>query len=73
MPLYSQEELHPGLIIVIGNLEREKQLEFFGRVLDFVEPMQDLVNKVVEVFSDGTVEMRDWPAQASNSPIPRDI
>lgn len=74
LPLYSQEELHPGLVIIIpGNLEREKQLEFFGRVLDFVEPMQDLVNKVVEVFSDGTVELRDWPAQASNSTSLRDM
>ena len=25
------------------------------------EPMPDIVNKVVEVLSDGTVEVRDWP------------
>jgi predicted nuclease of predicted toxin-antitoxin system len=63
LTLYAKEGIHPGLVIVIpGSLAREKQIEFFGRVLDVIEPMADFVNKVVEVFSDGSVEVRNWPA-----------
>ena len=62
LALYAKEEIHPGLIIIIpGNLDRDEQLKFFARVLDFVEPLEHVVNKVVEVFSDGAVTMRDWP------------
>lgn len=71
LPLFTKEDVHPGLVIIIpGSIDREKQLEFFGRVLDVVEPMPDIVNKVVEVFSDGTVEVRDWPEPASTPTIP---
>jgi hypothetical protein len=64
-------ELHPGLVIIIpGALGREMQLEFFRRVLDVVEPMADLVNKVIEVFSDGSVDLRDWPEQRPNPNAP---
>jgi predicted nuclease of predicted toxin-antitoxin system len=60
LALYAQVDLHPGLVIIIpGALGREMQLEFFRRVLDVVEPMSDLVNKVIEVFSDGSVDLRD--------------
>ncbi len=66
LSLYAKEDVHPGLVIIIpGSLDREKQLEFFGRVLDVIEPMPDIVNKVVEIFSDGTVEVRDWPEPSS--------
>lgn len=62
--LYGRQELHPGLIILIpGNLDREEQIEFFNVVLDAIEPLEDLVNKVVEVYSDRRVEVRDWPAE----------
>jgi predicted nuclease of predicted toxin-antitoxin system len=62
LALYAEEEVHPGLVIIIpGSLGRQKQAEFFGRVLDVIEPMTDIVNKVVEVFSDGSVELREWP------------
>ena len=46
-----------GLVVVDqGGLEPEKQVEFFGFALDVIERMPDIVNRVVEVFSDGSVE-----------------
>jgi predicted nuclease of predicted toxin-antitoxin system len=74
LPLYAKEEVHPGLVIIIpGSLEREKQVEFFGLVLDVIEPMPDIVNKVVEIFSDGSVEVRDWPELGSKPTIPGNV
>jgi hypothetical protein len=49
------------VIFIPASLSRKTQVEFFGRVLDVIEAMDDIVNKVVEVFSDGSVEVRDWP------------
>jgi hypothetical protein len=61
-PLYAKKDIHPGLVILIpGSLEREEQVELFGRVLDVIEPLPDIVNRVIEVFSEGSVEVREWP------------
>jgi hypothetical protein len=61
---YGKEGIHPGLVIIVpGGIVREVQLRLFGRVLDVIEPMDDLINKVVEVHLDGRVEVRDWPEQ----------
>jgi predicted nuclease of predicted toxin-antitoxin system len=62
LPLYAAEEIHPGLIIIVpGGIRKERQVNLFSRVLDVIEPMADLVNKVVEVSTEGMVEIRDWP------------
>jgi predicted nuclease of predicted toxin-antitoxin system len=61
--LYSQEAIHPGLIIIVpGGIPAETQLRLFGLVLDAVEPMPDLMNKVVEISITGTVRIQDLPA-----------
>lgn len=66
MPLYAHEDVHPGLAIIVpGNVGREAQVEVFGLVLDVIEPMVDIVIKVVEVFSDGCVEAPEWPERES--------
>jgi predicted nuclease of predicted toxin-antitoxin system len=62
LKLYRQEKIHPGLIIIVpGGIDTDDQLRLFGRALDVIEPAQDLVNKVVEVQLDGSVQVRDWP------------
>lgn len=48
-------------MIVPGGIPTEVQLRLFACVLDAVEQAPDLVNRIVEVYSDGTVEIRDWP------------
>ncbi|WP_286192266.1 DUF5615 family PIN-like protein [Roseomonas genomospecies 6] len=57
---YAKQEIHNGLIIVIPQGEREDQEKHFTAALDFIEPLDDLVNKLVEVLEDGSVRMRDW-------------
>ena len=60
--LYREEGVHPGLIIIVpGGVRAGAQVELFGRVLDVIEPMPDLVNKLVKVSLDGSVQVRDWP------------
>jgi len=60
--LYAEQEVHPGLIVILpGNLERNRQITYFAAVLDAIEPLDDLVNKVVHIASDFTVEITEWP------------
>jgi predicted nuclease of predicted toxin-antitoxin system len=63
--LYARENIHPGLVIIVpGGITAEVQIRLFASVLDEIETMPDLVNRIVEVYSDGTVEVRHWPAGA---------
>lgn len=56
------KDIHPGLVIIVpGSIGRETQVELFGLALDVIETWDDIVNKVVEVYSDGRVDVRDWP------------
>lgn len=60
--LYRLEPMHPGLILILpGHVRAATQMELFGRALDAIEPMTDLINKLVEVAEDGQVTVRDWP------------
>jgi predicted nuclease of predicted toxin-antitoxin system len=60
--LYARENIHPGLVIIVpGGIPADVQTRLFASVLDEIETMSDLVNRIVEVYSDGSVEVRDWP------------
>jgi hypothetical protein len=60
---YAKLEIHPGLIIIVpGGLLKERQVELFDCVLDVVEKMDDLVNKVLSVDIDGKVTVSDLPS-----------
>jgi hypothetical protein len=62
LTLYAEEEVHPGLVIIVpGGIVRETQIKLFSRVLDVIAPMADLIDRVVEVFIDERVEVREWP------------
>ena len=63
--LYAREPIHAGLVIIVpGELEAPEQLRLFGLVLDTVESLPELTSKVIEVFHDGDVRVRDWPTPA---------
>jgi predicted nuclease of predicted toxin-antitoxin system len=65
LKLYVRENVHSGLVIIVpGGIPVDSQLRLFSCVLDVVKGMPDLVNQVVEVYSDGSVEIRNWPTQA---------
>ncbi len=63
LKLYSLENIHAGLVIIVpGGIPTEMQLRFFANALEVIETMPDMVNRVVEVYSDGTVHVGDWPS-----------
>ncbi len=60
--LYSLENLHAGLVIIVpGGIPVETQLRFFANALDVLETMPDLMNQMLEVYSDGSVKIQDLP------------
>lgn len=54
-------ELHPGLIVIIENVRRPRQLAYFDAVLDVLSDMKSMINKVIEVAEGGIVAVRDMP------------
>lgn len=53
-------ELHSGLIIIVPTADRKKQIRLFELALDAAEQRDSLVNLLIEVHVDGTVDVRDW-------------
>ncbi len=63
--LFAVENLHNGLVIILpGRAKAPAQIGLFARVLDAIEPLPDLINRMVEVTDDGTVTVSEWPAPA---------
>jgi hypothetical protein len=58
--LYARLEVHNGLIIIVPPVLRLEQIRLFGVALDVAERRDDLVNLLIEVHADGTVEVRNW-------------
>ena len=59
----ARQEVHPGAIS-LPDVPRADQLRLFGAALDFIEasePPLDMVNTVLLVAEDGTVEARPIP------------
>jgi predicted nuclease of predicted toxin-antitoxin system len=45
--LYASQEFHPGLVILVPNVERQIQLLLFGAVLARLRGIGELVNKAL--------------------------
>lgn len=63
---YARLSAHDGLIILVPMVDRDEQIRLFGLVLDRIQSLPDTVNKLVEIFSDGEIRVRDWSALANN-------
>jgi predicted nuclease of predicted toxin-antitoxin system len=62
--LYAAEPLHPGLIILIPNVNRERQLALFHEVLALLATMDEPINQMIEADFDGdeaVFRLSDWP------------
>jgi predicted nuclease of predicted toxin-antitoxin system len=58
--LYADEELHPGLIIIVPNVTPARQRELFEAALTHIGT-QNLINAVVEVsFADGAATCSEY-------------
>lgn len=51
--LYTNEELHPGLVIIVPQVVPALQRELFEAVLADLEPNEDLLNEVIEITLGG--------------------
>ena len=64
LKLYLQQGIHGGLIIIVPRTVREKTNELFQRALDhLIEMNEDVVNKLIEVLEDGSVQVREWSSE----------
>ena len=62
--LFSHEDVHPGLIVIIPNLRPEHQRSLLSAGLRHIGDRRDLINKVIEIDIDGSeavVKEYDWP------------
>lgn len=63
LKLFKEQDLHPGLIIIVpGRVRTLEQMRLFNLVLDVIEPLPDLINKVVEISAAGDVTIRELSA-----------
>jgi predicted nuclease of predicted toxin-antitoxin system len=58
--LYAALEIHNGLIIIVPSVGAEEQRRLFGLALDVAEQQDSLINLLIEIHADGTVEVRNW-------------
>jgi predicted nuclease of predicted toxin-antitoxin system len=58
--LYAQLEVHNGLVIILPAVLRAEQWRLFGIALDVAEWQDSLINLLIEVHADGTVEVSNW-------------
>lgn len=63
-PMLARTEVHPGIVVILPNVRRERQVELFTVALEAIrdhDPPLDMVNTVLEVHADGTVVMYALP------------
>ena len=61
---YLKHDVHNGLIVVVPNVERDRQIDLFGLALDAVAALgADPTNRLIEVLADGTVHVRPWTSE----------
>ena len=68
-PMLERLEVHPGAVVILPNVRRERQMELFAAALAAMhehEPPLDMINTVLRVDADGTVVM--FPLPAPDSP-----
>lgn len=51
--LYAALELHPGLVVIIPNANRDGQLQLFRAALARLEIIKELINRALEIDADG--------------------
>jgi predicted nuclease of predicted toxin-antitoxin system len=64
LALFRRVDVHGGLVVVRPSVPARAQVRLFGSVLDAIDGMPDLVNRLVAVDRVGAVSVRDWPAVA---------
>jgi predicted nuclease of predicted toxin-antitoxin system len=66
-PMLARATVHPGAVVILPNVRRERQVELFTAALSAIrdhDPPLDMVNTVLEVDADGTVVRYSLPDDA---------
>ena len=66
-PMLQRAEVHPGVVVILPNVRRERQVELFTAALSVIrdhDPPLDLVNTVLEVSEDGRVVRYSLPDES---------
>ncbi len=58
--LYADLEVHNGLIIIVPAVVRREQMRLFDLAIDVAERQDSLINLLIEVHADGSVEVQNW-------------
>jgi len=59
---YRQVALHPGVVFIVPNVRRPRQIELFEAALSDIEADPDLVNTALDVAFDGAeIVVRRYP------------
>jgi predicted nuclease of predicted toxin-antitoxin system len=58
--LYAQLAVHNGLIIIVPSVPYDEQCRLFELALDAAAQQNSLINLVIEVHADSTVDVRNW-------------
>jgi hypothetical protein len=53
-------EVHNGLIIIVPTMPAEEQCQLFALALNAAERQDSLINLLIEVQADGTVDVCNW-------------
>jgi len=63
-PMLARTTVHPGAIVILPNVRRERQIELFTAALSAIrdhDPPLDMINTVLEVDANGTVVRYSMP------------
>ena len=70
--LVAREEVHPGLII-LPNLDRQRTETLLRHAIDHLDgsgnPVDLMVNRVLEMTADGSLRLDDLPTGATPGPV----
>jgi len=59
--LYAAHDLHPGLVILIPNVERDTQILLFRAALSRLDTMRDLINRALVIdLADDRVSLFEY-------------
>ena len=59
--LYAELDLHPGLVLILPKVSRDRQKELFRSALAEIGRRRDIINQLVEVDVEGRVSVLEWP------------
>ena len=60
--LHGKEAVHAGLVVIVPSVARDEQIVLLHAVLDYLTINPDLVNHVLEIRRDGTIDVRPLSA-----------